>query len=861
MLIKNFIRLIVLGLLLVITSPANHVKAQYDSDYGIDHGPLAPALSSEEIREIEKLFEEAKTEEAFKELWTIFKSFILAYKIGDSPKLVEAYEKFMAVRKIAVNCGVRLKDTKTKLGSILNAPAKELADFVTFTRPGTKTSIGLEIELLGSYSNMKADVVECHLSKDIPSGEAAKIKTVFNQEIKSKLSGKTYTDLEVARADIETYIISFLNALDKQLTFKGNADQETPDFDGEISLSDIPAFDEKKRNAEEVLTFQDFAGLPPGAARQISELLKNFESHKLESKKFHCRVVVTNEASKALPIGKDGISGTGSVFNDVTKQFNSDMAIAGGRDMALWLHYDESLKKLRYKLVLKGSRISPLFVSDREKNRNEPNPTELDGIRKRAILSAIKNTNLHSKSTTITDNQLSWVEMAIWAGRVGKEALAEIKVPEPMWKYDATEKYPVTLQPLDAGIGDGLIDELKAIPEFLTLVLSSFDEKQREEMVNAFKSIDAVQIIKDVYKDKAEKYTGTPDVVLHTAGVDFVILGSLLVGGEILEGIKLAKKVKEIMAALPDLAKRKIKNLDSPKDFFREIANNKDLFDKVKLDPSLIDGWGLMSKNFGPRSLLRKDPDVLKKVAEILADKKVLDAVGGEEGLGNILKAYKGKCKTCGDMGYKHLKNVDDYLADLKIFVTGFKDVDGFKEVVSAMKNTNDKVQDGLTHMLDKVKKYDPDNIAAFEGRIAEALADADDLAAICERCLFDVKFKNGSFAEFKSYSLETIQKISGPLGKTFNKQFRQYLQGVSNIEELRYIFNKSKIQDLLVVKGEFKKMFLNNTEEIFDVIWNNQSLRTSLFPRINDPIKGLDAFNKSVNNMDSNLYKFIKIE
>jgi hypothetical protein len=68
-------------------------------------------------------------------------------------------------------------------------------------------------------------------------------------------------------------------------------------------------------------------------------------------------------------------------------------------------------------------------------------------------------------------------------------------------------------------------------------------------------------------------------------------------------------------------------------------------------------------------------------------------------------------------------------------------------------------------------------------------------------------------------------------------------------------------------IKNQFKQLFLTKQNEIFQVIWDNNNLRTSLFGPISQSQLNLVKDSKKViftnwvNTMDNKIYKFIKIE
>ena len=61
-------------------------------------------------------------------------------------------------------------------------------------------------------------------------------------------------------------------------------------------------------------------------------------------------------------------------------------------------------------------------------------------------------------------------------------------------------------------------------------------------------------------------------------------------------------------------------------------------------------------------------------------------------------------------------------------------------------------------------------------------------------------------------------------------------------------------------IKNQFKQLFLTKQNEIFDVIWNNNNLRTSLFTH-SDEMEAFTEFENMINSIDTSLYSFIKIE
>ena len=130
----------------------------------------------------------------------------------------------------------------------------------------------------------------------------------------------------------------------------------------------------------------------------------------------------------------------------------------------------------------------------------------------------------------------------------------------------------------------------------------------------------------------------------------------------------------------------------------------------------------------------------------------------------------------------------------------------------------------------------------------------------LCVNCRYDIKFKtnavgNGTplFAEFKSYARSTWNNIA--TDTKFFSQFKNYISSVNKIDDLAYIINTNKAS-IDEVKTAFKDFFTNNKTEVFEAM--TPDLRASL------KLDGIDAqikFNQLINNVDSDLYKFIKAE
>lgn len=183
--------------------------------------------------------------------------------------------------------------------------------------------------------------------------------------------------------------------------------------------------------------------------------------------------------------------------------------------------------------------------------------------------------------------------------------------------------------------------------------------------------------------------------------------------------------------------------------------------------------------------------------------------------------------------------------------LNNFDGVPGFDKVIKALKNPNFFAQDGASHLLTKLKSLDPSTVRKLEGKII----DADNLDGICTNCLFDIEIEvsPGVFKklELKSYSSETIGNIA--TNSKFKNQFKTYLANASNMNSFEYIFNNRKVNDLNFLKTKFKELFQQNNYTIYEDIINSGS---DVFASIG--VTSKPQFIQAVNNIDSDLYKFI---
>jgi len=198
-----------------------------------------------------------------------------------------------------------------------------------------------------------------------------------------------------------------------------------------------------------------------------------------------------------------------------------------------------------------------------------------------------------------------------------------------------------------------------------------------------------------------------------------------------------------------------------------------------------------------------------------------------------------------------------DHLSDVKMFFNKFDGFGDMNEMVKAMTNGNESVQDGLQYTLTQMNKLDPSVVERFDMKFA-----TDGIE--CANCRFDVELvqkQTGGlkFLEYKSYADASGIQLS---------QFKSYLQSINSLDELNYVFNALKLS-IGEAKAGMKIFFTkgSNTQDIFQTIWNNRILRNNLLNSPQDEIQGLQRFLNLLSEIDHptilnpKLYSFIKVQ
>ncbi|WP_121966550.1 hypothetical protein [Myroides sp. N17-2] len=256
---------------------------------------------------------------------------------------------------------------------------------------------------------------------------------------------------------------------------------------------------------------------------------------------------------------------------------------------------------------------------------------------------------------------------------------------------------------------------------------------------------------------------------------------------------------------------------------------------------------------------------MLNKVAEFLhpSNKKALDAIGGESGLEEIIKAnVRAGCSTCGKASTSFLKNMDEYLDDVLYFGNTFAGKEGFDKVIKELKVINKKNKDpnyaveGATFMLRKIREtpeITANSVRRFDG-IFEGEIDK-----ICLNCRFDIELISGKKFEYKSYGPTSISSISS--SDIFLRQHLSYLEETTSLDNILYEFDKLKFSDRDKVVEQFRKMYEKNAEQIFKPKSQGGLGESKIKELFGNKINSIDDFLDEIENINSPIYKFIKVD
>ena len=185
--------------------------------------------------------------------------------------------------------------------------------------------------------------------------------------------------------------------------------------------------------------------------------------------------------------------------------------------------------------------------------------------------------------------------------------------------------------------------------------------------------------------------------------------------------------------------------------------------------------------------------------------------------------------------------------------------------------------QEGTWYHLRELDKLSSNNVAMLDMTFENVPDD------VCGNCRFDIIMTNGTKIELKSYTKNSLNRIAGyGPGDNFFKQHLAYLSdaGTNNLNRIKYKFDLEKFygkplaqitetekqQALTYIKGKFKRMYVNNAENMFKPIRQGglgQAKMKQLFEFGEFRFNTVSEFKGFLNNQEflDNALKFVKAE
>ncbi|MDF1546660.1 MAG: hypothetical protein P1P88_02485 [Bacteroidales bacterium] len=249
---------------------------------------------------------------------------------------------------------------------------------------------------------------------------------------------------------------------------------------------------------------------------------------------------------------------------------------------------------------------------------------------------------------------------------------------------------------------------------------------------------------------------------------------------------------------LDDLAK----NSKFADDFLAKVADNE----------GLVESWKIVG-DIGTNPAWRTHLPLLESINKIKADPNLLSKIGGDSKLIDILKKNSTSPYTGCNCGQKWLPNIEETVESLSSFANKFD-----------QSKVNSMVA-GLTNEVSSFRRGALQELKGIRNQIDE-ITDVQVSLPNTSR-IADAKLTNGRWKEIKSTNniLETV-------GTTNLDQFKAYIKNVTDIDQLKYSFDKELLKtptssgglglvdDVSVLnhaREQMRLVFRDNAKAIFD--------------------------------------------
>ncbi|CAA0172190.1 conserved hypothetical protein [Tenacibaculum maritimum] len=324
----------------------------------------------------------------------------------------------------------------------------------------------------------------------------------------------------------------------------------------------------------------------------------------------------TTDSNNNIPDTSDyNFTHNGKQYNVIVTHSNStieaindakDKAVNPSTGIVIYFHYDLEKENLGYTVN---------FAPDYFDNLPNQDFLEVQELHKEALLNLLKQLQSSEDIINVIYNNVLEINTLF------QESLNKIQLPETIWNPDA-ENYTNNdfhFEPLEAGLIDGAIEEIKSIPLLISLVVDySTNPKTREKINKAFSDFDFTNAMNKWYESRKDLYTsGTIHKIEYRTGKDVVEVGTLIGTGGLTTLGKIKKGadlVEGVTSAIKKVANKGVKlNFTKIADFGGDIMyiEGKKLNILGKVAPS--------NGSLGTTELLLQAPSNIKPNIKVLS--------------------------------------------------------------------------------------------------------------------------------------------------------------------------------------------------------------------------------------------------
>ncbi|WP_201295078.1 coiled-coil domain-containing protein, partial [Tenacibaculum maritimum] len=287
----------------------------------------------------------------------------------------------------------------------------------------------------------------------------------------------------------------------------------------------------------------------------------------------------TTDSNNNIPDTSDyNFTHNGKQYNVIVTHSNStieaineakDKAVNPSTGIVIYFHYDLEKENLGYTVN---------FAPDYFDNLPNQDFLEVQELHKEALSNLLKQLQSSEDIINVIYNNVLEINTLF------QESLNKIQLPETIWNPDA-ENYTNNdfhFEPLEAGLIDGAIEEIKSIPLLISLVVDySTNPKTREKINKAFSDFDFTNAMDKWYESRKDLYTsGTIHKIEHRTGKDVVEVGTLIgtgglaTLGKIKKGADLVEGVTSAIKKVAKEGKSVFKSFSKPIAFGGDIIKN-----------------------------------------------------------------------------------------------------------------------------------------------------------------------------------------------------------------------------------------------------------------------------------------------